>query len=263
MLSSRIHSIDVPLAMKILRSHGKKSQSEYDPSRAGLFEQSVCMHYSGGIRRSQTTGSVIAHLALPNVDGSPDSSVLDVLWVTGTSSPCISSFKPLLGIDSLPVDLIGFSEQSYDTGSFWWKGEELHRLVLLNYSDRAPVLQLRNRNLESYAFDLVNRFFTTKSTGGNWDLDVQRKILVTDCFHQSIQIMTDLTAEFSRPVMRHLFYTSVFALWYRWNWRKCNQLSFVHPLQTCWQVWAIPKDLLALSVFGVGFVLLWKFYKRR
>jgi len=236
---------EVSHAMKILRSHTKQ---DYDP-KAKCFEQSVCMHYAGYVRRGQTTGSMIAHLSLALDD--PSIPLLDTIWTTGTSAPCISSYKPIIGIDSLPGSLLGVANQVYDQYSFWWKGEHLHRLILIDYPNRAPLAKVANSELEGKALAELSRF-GDRIRAGNEGLDELRKQITLQSFVESIKITDELIGNLSRRNVKSLC-VSVFTIWYRFNWAKRNQLSYLKPIHNRWQVWAIPSEFLTLSLIGVGF----------
>ena len=74
---------------------------------------------------SQTTSSLIARL---------DKSGPTV-WATGTSSPCLSVFKPAPFSPKLfaprPI-----ADARFDDREIWWAHERLHRAVLTDYARR-------------------------------------------------------------------------------------------------------------------------------
>lgn len=137
-LTENIGRIDVPLAMQILKDHGKGEEGSWIPGK-GLFGAEVCMHASMGIvRGSQTTGSMISHLK-------PDR---DIHWVTGSSAPCTSIFKPVwldAGLPDMGRSLTG----TYDESTYWWRHESLHREVLRDYSTRIVEVASRLGHLEN------------------------------------------------------------------------------------------------------------------
>ena len=77
----------------VLRDHGPGAGPAWTPAR-GLMGATVCDHAGfGPVRISQTTGSMVSHLA-------PD---VQTHFVTGTAAPCTSVFKPVwLGARSFP-----------------------------------------------------------------------------------------------------------------------------------------------------------------
>lgn len=122
--------------MSVLRGHAGDG-----PFRPGARPmEGTCLH-SGGLISSQTTGSMVAVLR----KGMPP-----LVYLTGTSAPCMSLYKPHTilrnqraygdGSDALPsrwggMDIYGSSDSSFDRTTLWWKGEEIHRRVLMNYGD--------------------------------------------------------------------------------------------------------------------------------
>ncbi len=117
--------------MKILRGH------ESDP-QTGLFNVEVCMHAGlGPARISQSVASMVVHL-----DG--DSPLI---FVTGTSAPCASVFKPVW-IDAGLPDLGPKPTRQYDPQTLFWAHERLHRAVLLNYQERLAAYAAERDALE-------------------------------------------------------------------------------------------------------------------
>ena len=107
--------ITVETMMEILRSHDP--QFEQSPFATHSLK-SVCMH-GGGIIGDHTTGSYIASL----------SENLDTYWLTGSSTPCLSIFKPYW----MTENSILFSVTEEQAAlNFWLLREQLHRLVLQN-----------------------------------------------------------------------------------------------------------------------------------
>ena len=115
--------IDVAAAIRLLRDHGG-ADAGFTPAR-GLLGQSVCAHAGyGPVRISQSTGSWVSHLA-------PDGTATH--WLTATSAPCTSVFKPVWFDGALP-ELGARPTGTYDPGSLWWRHEDLHRATLADYA---------------------------------------------------------------------------------------------------------------------------------
>ncbi|MFN2217325.1 MAG: hypothetical protein ACK2UA_01870, partial [Anaerolineae bacterium] len=93
----------------------------------------------GPLRPSQTTGSMVAHLAAD----------LQTFWLTGTAAPCTSIFKPAyLGGSGLPA--MGPEPTGvYDLDSLWWSHERLHRRVIRDYGTRLPLYREQREILEA------------------------------------------------------------------------------------------------------------------
>jgi dipeptidase len=99
-----------------------------------------CAHASWQVTRQsgQTTGSMVSRLSAGN----------SLHWLTGTSSPCLSVFKPL----RLGGGLISTGPppgEAFDAESLFWRHERLHRLVLRNYTARRAAFETQRSALES------------------------------------------------------------------------------------------------------------------
>lgn len=121
-------NITIDTMKRILRSHDKKSQGRQF-SRASL--KSVCMH-GGFIIGDHTTGSYIASI----------DKKMPAYFITGSSTPCISVFKPFFPIDG---ESMTFKEGEEEKATAYWaKREMLHRLVLSGSIDLEKYLPLRD-----------------------------------------------------------------------------------------------------------------------
>jgi hypothetical protein len=95
--------VDVHKMMSYLRDHGEDATPEWSPAPS-LRDWDVCMHASfGTIRRRQSVGSMVSRLT-PG---------MQTHWLTGTSAPCTSIFKPVW-IDSGLPDLGPSPKGVYD-----------------------------------------------------------------------------------------------------------------------------------------------------
>lgn len=95
-----------------------------DPTR-GVRGVSPCAHASWSPARhaQQTTSSLIARLD----PGAPK------VWATGTSSPCLSVFKPApMNPDFFPLHLV--EDRDYEAKRLWWAHERLHRVCLRDFA---------------------------------------------------------------------------------------------------------------------------------
>jgi len=125
-------SSGAPELMEILRTHAR-GVSGHEFTRGSV--DSVCMH-AGGLVGDHTTGSLVAVLRR-------DKPM--TLWSTGSSTPCISAFKPVFWnsaaapvfSDSAPV--FSAAAPSLD---YWLRREHIHRAVI---AGRIDVASLRDR----------------------------------------------------------------------------------------------------------------------
>lgn len=139
LLRARMGSITVQTMMEVLRDHGPRAAGNPYWRPDGIANLTVCAHASWGpIRFSQTTGSLISHLA-------PD---LQTHWLTGTSAPCTGIFKPAYFHAGLP-NLGPEPSHTYDPSSLWWNHERLHRAVLRDYPTRLSLYRQERDALEA------------------------------------------------------------------------------------------------------------------
>ena len=125
---------------RILRHHEKRIQGKQF-GHSSL--KSVCMH-GGYIYGDHTTGSYIASLK----------ENLCTYWVTGSSTPCISLFKPLWLIDG---EKFTFKENEQDKAVEYWKRhEQLHRdIICRKISDVESYIKEINK-LENEFDEMIN-----------------------------------------------------------------------------------------------------------
>lgn len=116
-------------------------RTHVDEPASGWRSISPCAHASWWPTRhaAQTTGSLIARLG-----STPE------VWATGTSSPCLSVYKPVRFDEPFHVREPG---ANWDDESLWWRHERFHRTVLENWSARRHVGAEQRAELERAAFE--------------------------------------------------------------------------------------------------------------
>ena len=135
--------LSVSLLMDILRDHGAQFEQEaFNPAKSTM--SSVCMH-ANSKTFSQTTGSYISSLAKD----------FQVHWLTGTSAPCLSIFKPFFFENPTALKEFKMPLLTSDD-SLWWRHEKLHRLALSDYIIRASIIITENTKLEQQLLKKVN-----------------------------------------------------------------------------------------------------------
>jgi secernin len=109
--------------MAALRDHGEAAAADpaWTPERT--VGRTICMHAAEGARRSQTVGSMVSELRGGRY----------VHWVTGTSAPCLSLFKPVLFETGLPPQGPRPDDHA-DPESLWWRHERIHRAALGDFA---------------------------------------------------------------------------------------------------------------------------------
>ncbi|MGB9775917.1 MAG: C69 family dipeptidase [Anaerolineae bacterium] len=144
LLESQKGRITVETMLAALRDHGPEAAEDplWNPGRGWLME-TLCVHAGfGPTRPSQSVGAMVAHL-LPG---------MPIIWVTGTSGPCTSIFKPVfLGGAGLP-SIRGLDQKptgTYDPRTLWWNHERLHRQVIRDYPTRMRLYREERDALEA------------------------------------------------------------------------------------------------------------------
>ncbi|HUT80454.1 MAG TPA: C69 family dipeptidase [Candidatus Bathyarchaeia archaeon] len=122
--------------MKILRNHYPEKSNWNPNSNASL--KSICVHAKNIFNPSQSTVSMVSEL----------NDEIQLHWITGTSAPCTSIFKPFFLPDSVP-DFDYKTTAFYDPSNLWWQHEMLHRLTLLDYTNRLSVYKSARDSLEN------------------------------------------------------------------------------------------------------------------
>ena len=120
--------MDVKGMMSALRTHYPKDEEKVFTHGS---VRSVCMH-AGGMVGDQTTGSLVAVLR----EQKPST-----LWVTGSSTPCISLFKPVFL--ELDTGAPAFAEETA-AKHYWLRRESVHRGVLSGAVDLVEIKKQRD-----------------------------------------------------------------------------------------------------------------------
>jgi len=116
MLENSHANFDIKDAIRILQDHGDYKGAENSiGSLPTTFN--VCAHATYGPIRAQTTNTMIFKLSKYE---NPQ------IWITGTSSPCLSIFKPIF-LDAFPK-VLNLTQGQYSSPifvkeSFWWNHE--------------------------------------------------------------------------------------------------------------------------------------------
>jgi len=119
-----------------LRLHGPGGAPSWSPVNGSLH--SPCVHGGGLLTGSQTTASWVADLG---ADGSH--------WVTGTSAPCLSVFKPVQVTHPVDVDPQPMPDNRFDPAYRWWRHERLHRAALRDASRALALIAPQRDALEA------------------------------------------------------------------------------------------------------------------
>lgn len=161
LLEVEVGNITPETVMRTLRDHNGRLPQQ------GLTGATVCMHAGfGPVRGSQTTGSMVSVLH-------PDRPTH---FVTGTSAPCTSIFKPIWHDVDVP-DIGPEPTGVYDESTLFWRHERLHRLTLADYE----------RNIKQYAAerDEMEAAFVAKGLACAQDTAINRAAFSATCFAEA------------------------------------------------------------------------------
>lgn len=109
--------------MAALRDHGSATGPQWSTINGAL--SAPCAHAGGLVTSTQSTASWVADLR---------GSGAGRHWVTGTSAPCTSVFKPVTVGEPLDVDPAAMPDNHVDPAYRWWRHERLHRLSLRDHA---------------------------------------------------------------------------------------------------------------------------------
>jgi dipeptidase len=155
--------------MAILRDHGEAGEADPAWTPARTIGRTICMHAAEGPRRSQSVGSMVSEL-----DGADS-----LHWVTGTSAPCLSLFKPVTIASGLPPSGPAPSDR-YDAESLWWSHERLHRAALADFAGALVRIAPERDRLEQAFMERVD---LARKSGD----PVAMRTVIADCWREAAQ----------------------------------------------------------------------------
>jgi secernin len=119
LLQARDGELSVADMMRILRDHGSGETPHPHWADDAYVRRSVCMHAGGIDSTGQTTGTMVSELTAQHA----------LHWVTGTSAPCTSVFKPIF-LDAMPARNDLRPTDRFDPATLWWRHEQIHRAAI-------------------------------------------------------------------------------------------------------------------------------------
>ncbi|MFO7882489.1 MAG: C69 family dipeptidase [Kosmotogaceae bacterium] len=125
--------INPETVMKLLKDH------QYDKDIKKGSMKNVCMH-GGGIISNQTTASMICEIGKKTT-----------IWATGTSAPCISTYKPIWFTDTETT--LPYSKEP-EGMAYWRLWEEFHRKFLFKRKETKDYLR---KTMEEFQDDLLQK----------------------------------------------------------------------------------------------------------
>ena len=175
-LDARRGRVDVRAMADLLRYTG---EGDYDPMQ-GETPVRICMHAAPYTHRLwQATGALIADVRGEDA----------MAWVTATSGPDVSIFKPVFfGVD-LP-DLGPMPTESYTPGAYWWRHEFLHRRAMADYRNLVPEIRAGFEALEA---DFFAASETVRKAGPG-----EKQAFVRDCWRRADEASAAWVAKLER-----------------------------------------------------------------
>jgi secernin len=193
--------------MSILRDHDEAGQGNPAWTPAQTVGRTICMHAAEGTRRSQTVGSMVSEL-----DGAAS-----VHWVTGTSAPCLSLFKPVLFETGLrpqgprPTD-------RYDPESLWWRHERLHRAALEDFAGRLAAIAPERDRLEQAFLERIDQ----ARAGGD---PAGLRAAVAACWREAGETEARWLGQFASSAKTNLAKTNLAPAGFRRSWARLNHVA--------------------------------------
>ena len=151
-------------AISVLSSH-----SHQEPSRTNA--SSICMHGNSLLNPSVSTGSMIVEFG-----------EIPVCWLTGTSNPCMSVYIPFVHKGQALLDNVITYSAAQPDDTLWWKAEQVHRLILHDYSTLYPLIKDQRNKLQQ---DIINEFRKLQSIGDVQQMDEFSNKALKDIYHQT------------------------------------------------------------------------------
>lgn len=133
---------DLMKALSTLQSHHLPTGT-FSPGKANTA--CICMHATGFLNPSSTTGSMVAEVSAEHPPR---------VWLTGTPYPCISLYKPFHFQTDAPRLLAPGAEPDE---SMWWKGQKRYEHILPIYRKVFPKLEKERKKRQAELIDLVEQ----------------------------------------------------------------------------------------------------------
>lgn len=121
LLARKAGDITAADMMANLRDHGAAAEGVAGWHPVDTVGRSICMHATDAERGGQSVASMVSELRA-------DRPALH--WVTATSAPCTSVFRPVLIAAGLPAHGPRPSDRR-EAASLWWRHEATHRAAVL------------------------------------------------------------------------------------------------------------------------------------
>lgn len=163
--------LDVKDCISILQTHPVPAD-KFKPSKANTG--SVCMHATGLLNPSSTTGSMVAKIR----KGAPHT-----IWLTGTPHPCLSVYIPFFFGTHACEQLAAPGAQPDD--SLWWRAEMVHRWISKDYQRRKARMETKRQALQHLFLEKEAALIRNSSSTSELEL------LSKDCLQEVLRAYSD------------------------------------------------------------------------
>ncbi|MCE7743160.1 MAG: hypothetical protein GOP50_11985 [Candidatus Heimdallarchaeota archaeon] len=195
--------------MAVFRNHNIPEEEENTWSADKAKASSPCHHSTNFTIPDQTTGTLVSHIK----------KNIQVHWVTGSSVPCISTFKPIFFPKPGLKKKLKASDALFDENAFWWMNEKFQRLVCLDYQKRISTFKKERDELENGFSKQVNEIVAKVKGKPSEKTDLKKMEKITsDAFSKSIKKIKKWTEQ-----IQHLPIESKTNFIYRSYWNKQNK----------------------------------------
>lgn len=187
--------VELRTTFNLMRAHG----ADYYPVSERPYGN-ICFHPGAdGAGESQQTGAMV-------VQYSPDGIIA---WVTGTSSSCISMFKPVFPGMEIP-DVGPAPCELFNAETLWWKHERLYRRIAFDLGRWEPKIRADFEAIEE-------RFIVEAASVLRSGDPAKKKAFMERCFKES----DNATERWIREVEKQSF--SYPATSYGEMWKRINR----------------------------------------
>jgi dipeptidase len=186
-------------AFSTLRSH---HQRDFTPSNASTRD--VCMHATGLLCPNASVGSLVSEIR---------TNAPTTAWITGTSTPCLSVFKPCFIGQSAGQFLKDVAQPTATADkSFWWQAEQVFRSANINYAHIKGLIEGFQKTTENNLIKEEQRLLQQKAESQELDA-LSEKAFELHLKH----LQSTLETIKETTLSKHNF-----APFFDWYWRKQN-----------------------------------------
>ncbi|MCF2138922.1 MAG: C69 family dipeptidase [Candidatus Lokiarchaeota archaeon] len=168
------------------------------------LRMTVCAHATNNLTRAtQSVNSMVVDVFNPQ----------PLILTTGASNPCISPYFPVtINPDGLPKEYSNHpGREKYNSESFWWKSEKLHRQIVLKYQKMHPIIA---NQIGKYENDMLEHLLGLYSQGSSASPDEIEK------YFKKVEALLD---QWEKESQSHPY--DRFNLKLRLYWKKYNKMN--------------------------------------